>query len=168
MLTRWCQAHLFYADWENILQEVISTDALTTWHIGPLGNLGIEISALSVALAAIYSDVWFGTIMGNSSGIRLYYGATDNQVHELAYALSSQLWSPQSVLNGTIGNAGIAASTVNEDSGTAYIYTLDTANKISLWTLNSTVKSNSAATTYGNLTKGTALPPSERRLEMSD
>ena len=153
----WCQAHLFYVNSNNILQEVISTNNLTTWTNGPLGSLAIKVSASAAALAATYSDTWFGTTMGSSAGMRLYYGATDNQVHEFAFALSNQLWSPQSVLNGTNGNAGITASTVDEESGTAQIYTLDTANRITAWNLNATAKPDSAATTYGNWTKG--MPP---------
>ena len=92
--------------------------------------------------------------MGNISGLRLYYGTTDNQVHELAFALGSTSWSLQSTFNATNGNAGISTNTPDEDTGEAMLSMMDTQNQIRVWTLNSTVKLDRAVPTYGNWTQG--------------
>lgn len=122
---------MFYVDPSDILQEVISTDNLSTWLPGPLQTSAIKVSPSAKALAATYSEFWFGARRGNSYGLRLYYGDPDNQVHELAFALGdTSPWSSQSVFNGTNGNAGISGTTVDEDNGYARLYVLDGANDI--------------------------------------
>ena len=133
---------------------MISTDNLSTWDAGPLSDSNFTASTSAIALAAIYSESWFGKDMGNSSGLRLYYGATDNQVHELAFALGSTSWSLQSTFNATNGNAGISASPPGGDTGEALLFMMDTQSQIRVWSLNSTVKPDPAVPTYGNWTQG--------------
>jgi len=104
---------LFYVDPSDILREVISTDNLSTW-LPPSKS-----SPSAKALTATHSESWFGARRANSSGLRLYYGAPDNQIHELASALGdTSPWSPQFFFNGTNGNAGISGTTIDEDTGT--------------------------------------------------
>ena len=129
-------------------------DNLSTWDTGPLGSSNYTASTSAIALAAMYSEFWFGKDMGNSSGLRLYYGATDNQVHEIAFALGSTSWSLHSIFNATNGNAGISASTPNETTGDGMLFVMDTQNQIRVWTLNSTVEPDPAVSTYGNWTQG--------------
>ena len=99
--------------------------------------------------------------MGNSSGLRLYYGATDNQVHELAFALGSTSWSLQSTFNATNGNAGISASNPSPHTGEALLFMMDTQNQIRVWKLNSTVKPDPSFMTYGNWSQGTSFHQSQ-------
>ncbi|KAF6226908.1 hypothetical protein HO133_008349 [Letharia lupina] len=73
---------------------------------------------------------------GNSPGIRLYYGAPDNKVHELALFpnISSQYFS-HSVIPGTNGNAGIASGW-SDDSGLGNLYVFDKNNEFQIWSNN--------------------------------
>ena len=87
-------------------------------------------------------------------GLRLYYGATDNQVHEIAFVLGSASWSLQSTFNATNGNAGISAGTPDEENGDALLFVMDMQNQIRVCSLNSSVKTDPAVSTYGNWTQG--------------
>lgn len=148
------QAHLFYVNPSDHLQEVISTDDMATWHPGPLGRSNFQSSPRAIAMVALYSETWFGNSMGHSAGLRLYYGGPDDKVQEIAFPLGASSWSPQSVFNDTNGNAGISAGHLNERTGGANLYVWDTQEQVRVWNLNSTVKTNSAVQTYGDWTEG--------------
>ncbi|KAL9126190.1 MAG: hypothetical protein Q9217_004719 [Psora testacea] len=147
-------AHLFYVDPSNTLQEVISTDNLSTWQTGPLGDSAIKTSSSSIALAAIYSERWFGTANGSSPGLRLYYGATDDQVHELAFVLGDTSWSSQFQFDNSNGNAGISVSSVDKATGSAGLFAFDMAGELRAWNLNATIKANGSSAVYGNWSEG--------------
>ena len=57
------------------------------------------------------------------------------------------------MFNAMNGDAGISASTPNED-GDALLFVMDTQNQIRVWTLNSSVKPDPAVSTYGNWSQG--------------
>lgn len=111
-------------------------------------------------MTAVYSSTWFGKKRGHNrgAGLRLYYGGTDNQVQEIAFAFGEASWSSQSTLKGTNGNAGISASLINEVTGLADLYVLDMTNQFRAWNLNSSVKVNNTTGTYGNWTEGMCHP----------
>ena len=74
-------------------------------------------------LPPVYSDSWFGKVMGDSSGLRIYYGVTDNQVHVIAFALGNTSLFFQSTFNGTNSNAGISGSSApDQDNGDAALF----------------------------------------------
>ena len=154
VLPKASQAHVFYVDSSSVLQEVISKDNLSTWQNGPLGSSSIKTSSSSTALAAMYSQRWFGATNGSSPGLRLYYGSTDNQVHELAFALSDTSWSTQFQFNGSNGNAGTSVSSVDNTTGVARLYMLDMSNNIMSWWLDASIKANGASALYGNWSEG--------------
>lgn len=125
---------MFYIDSTNLLQEKISTDNMTTWTEGPLGDSQFEASDESTAMTAFYSGSWLGAIAGKSAGIRLYYGAPDSCIHELSFSLgSSSSWNASSTFdNNTNGNAGMTSDWL-ESNATAQLWTLDTSNELKLW-----------------------------------
>lgn len=112
-----------------------STDSLTTWQLGSLGDHNFTASGSSTALTAFYSDHWLGQD-GDSPGIRLYYGAPDNQVHELALFpnVSSQYIS-QSIFRSTNGNAGIASGWW-DGAGLGNLYMFDKNSQLQIWSNN--------------------------------
>lgn len=98
-------------------------DNLSAWTTGPLGRSNFTASSSAIALAAVYSDFWFGIVLSNSPGLRLCYGATDDQVHKIAFALGSTSWSFQFTFNGTNSNAGMSGPhTTDEDNGDAALF----------------------------------------------
>lgn len=125
---------MFYIDSTNLLQEKISTDNMTTWTEGPLGDSKFEASDESTAMTAFYSGSWLGAIASKSAGIRLYYGAPDNCIHELSFSPgSSSSWNASSTFdNNTNGNAGMTSDWL-ESNATAQLWTLDTNNELKLW-----------------------------------
>ncbi len=126
------QSHLFYIDHTHILQELISTDNATSWRSGPLGNSTVEASASAKALTAFHSEKWLGSDSLNTAGMRLYYGAPDNQVHELAFFINDTAWSSQFVFKGTNGNAGLTSSWT-DSTGRANLYLLNMDNDLKIW-----------------------------------
>lgn len=127
-------AHMFYIDSTNLLQEKISTDNMTTWTDGPLGSSMFEASDASTAMTAFYSGSWLGETAGKSAGIRLYYGAPDNCIHELSFNLGrSSSWNASSTFDSEAnGNAGMTSDWL-ESNATAQLWTLDTNNELQLW-----------------------------------
>ena len=134
---------------------MISTDNLTTWHPGPLGNSSFQASPSATAMVAMWSVQYFGHVKANSSGIRLFYGGPDNQVQELAFALGDSSWVSQSTLNGTNGNAGITATSIDSNYNGMHLYTVDMNNNFRVWNLNTGKKPDSSVGFYGNWTEGT-------------
>ena len=134
-----------------------SSDNCTTWHLGSLGDSNFTTSVSSTALTALYSDHWLG-LDGNSTGVRLYYGAPDNLVHELALFPSSthnpSQYISQSVFRGTNGNAGIA-SAWSDSSGLANLYLFDQNHEFQIWSNDFNVTHNATTnTSYGNWVNG--------------
>ena len=125
---------MFYIDSTNLLQEKISTDNMTTWTDGPLGSSMFEASDASTAMTAFYSGSWLGETAGKSAGIRLYYGAPDNCIHELSFNLGrSSSWNASSTFDSEAnGNAGMTSDWL-ESNATAQLWTLDTNNELQLW-----------------------------------
>lgn len=125
---------MFYINSTNILKEKISTDNMTTWTDGPLSDSKFEASDASIAMTAFYSGSWLGKTAGESAGIRLYYGAPDNCIHELSFSIgSSSSWNASSTFDSnTNGNAGMTLDWL-ESNATAQLWTLDTNNELKLW-----------------------------------
>ena len=91
--------HISYQDCRAQVRRLQKTDS--TWSGGP-------------NFSAVYSDFWFDKVIENSSGLRLYHGATDDQVHESAFHLAARLGV--SDLHSTVGmamqdSAGLTHST---------------------------------------------------------
>ena len=119
----------------DTLQELYSTDNCTTWQLGGLGFYRFKASVSSTALTAFYSNHWLGQDR-NSSGIRLYYGAPDNKVHELAiFTNNGPQYFSQHVFDGTNGNAGIA-SAWQDDLGLGFLYLFDQNGTFQTWSNN--------------------------------
>ena len=126
------QSHLYYVDINNTLQELYSTDDFTTWQTGSLGDYNVTASTSSKALTAIYGDHWLGQ-SEDSAGVRLYYGALDNQVHELAlFPHAGSQYFAQFVFKGSDGNAGIAA-VWQDGPGLGNLYTFDQHGELQIW-----------------------------------
>ena len=142
------QAHLFYVDPTNVLQEVISTDNYETWEFGTIDNSAVKISPSAFALTAFYTQ---------QSGLRLYYGGVDGLVHEIIYISGDGVWSEQFQFQDSNGNGGISHNLCNENPGIAQLYVLDTHNDIRLWNLTIT------PTEISNWTLGNYLQPSSMR-----
>lgn len=125
---------MFYIDSTSLLQEKISTDNMTTWTDGPLGDSKFKASEASTAMTAFYSGSWLGKTAGKTAGIRLYYGAPDNRIHELSFSLgSSSSWNASFTFDdNTNGNAGMTSDWL-EPNATAQLWTLDTSNELKLW-----------------------------------
>lgn len=143
-------SHLYYIDINDTLQELYSTDNLTTWILGSLGDNNFTASNSSTSLTAFYSDHWLGQD-GNSTGIRLYYGAPDNQIHELALFpnVGSQYFS-QFIFPGTDGNAGFSSAWW-DGPGLGNIYMFDENNKFQVWSNNfNTTHDATQNAPYGN------------------
>ncbi|KAF6240039.1 hypothetical protein HO173_001649 [Letharia columbiana] len=157
-------AHVFYVDSANLLQEKISTDNMTTWTDGPLGDSKFEASEASTAMTAFYSGSWLGKTAGKSAGIRLYYGAPDNCIHELSFSLgSSSSWIASSTFDSnTNGNAGMTSDWL-ESNATAQLWTLDTSNELKLWyyIYNTTNQNDQtpANIAYGQWAEGISTAP---------
>ena len=107
---------------------------MTTWFVGPLGKSEFEASDASTAMTAFYSGSWLGNTPGKSAGLRLYYGAPDNCIHELSFSLgSSSSWNASFTFdNSTNGNAGMTSDWL-EPNGTAQLWTLNSNNELNLW-----------------------------------
>ena len=156
---------MFYIDSTNILREKITTDNMTSWTDGPLGDSKFEASDASTAMTAFYSGSWLGATAGKSAGIRLYYGAPDNCIHELSFSLgSSSSWNASFTFdNNTNGNGGMT-SDWQESNATAQLWTLDTSNELKLWyhIYNTTNKNNQtpANVAYGLWDEGLHPLPS--------
>lgn len=124
---------------------------MSTWTDGPLGASNFEASEASTAMTAFYSGSWLGNTVGKSAGIRLYYGAPDNCIHELSFSLgSSSSWNASfNFDNNTNGNAGMVSNWL-EPNATAQLWTLDMSNELKLWyhIYNGTDKDNDAAPAY--------------------
>ena len=107
---------------------------MSTWTDGPLGDSQFEASDASTAMTAFYSGSWLGKTPGNSAGIRLYYGAPDNCIHELSFSLaSSSSWNASFVFDNDInGNAGMTSDWL-EPKATVHMWTLDSSNALKLW-----------------------------------
>ena len=86
--------------------------------------------------------------MNYSAGMRLYYGNTNNEVQEMAFAIGGASWNITSSLNGTDGNGGIAASGANPQ-GIAHLYLLDTKNNLFVWSGDFMQKVAPSSSTYG-------------------
>ena len=164
---------MFYIDSANLLQEKISTDNMTTWTDGPLGDSKFEASEASTAMTAFYSGSWLGKTAGKSAGIRLYYGAPDNCIHELSFSLgSSSSWNAASTLDSnTNGNAGMTSDWL-ESNATAQLWTLDTSNELKLWyyIYNTTNQNDQtpANIAYGQWAEGShPLPSIPKRSNMN-
>ncbi|CAD6580760.1 MAG: hypothetical protein ASARMPRED_000318 [Alectoria sarmentosa] len=128
-------SHLYYIDIDDTLQELCSTDNLMTWQLGSLGDCNITASVSSTALTAFFSDHWLGQD-GNSTGIRLYYGAPDNQIRELALFpnVGSRYFS-QFNFSGTNGNAGFSSAWW-DGPGLGTLYLFDENNNFQVWSNN--------------------------------
>lgn len=145
---------MYYIDINNTLQEIISADNLTTWQLVSLGDSNFTASVSSTSLTAFYSDHWLGQD-GNSTGIRLYYGAPDNQIHELALfpSVGSQYFS-QFIFRGTNGNAGLSSAWWDAP-GLGNLYVFDENNKFQVWSNNfSTTHDATQNAPYGNWVGG--------------
>lgn len=156
---------MFYIDSTNLLQEKISTDNMTTWTDGPLGDSKIETSDASTAMTAFYSGSWLGKTAGTSAGIRLYYGAPDNSINELSFYLgSSSTWNASFTFynDTTNGNAGMTSDWL-EPNATAQLWTLDNSNALKLWyyIYNTTIESGQppANVNYGGWAEGISTAP---------
>ena len=155
---------MFYIDATNLLQEKISTDNMTTWTDGPLGGSKFEASDASTAMTAFYSGSWLGKTAGKSAGIRLYYGAPDNCIHELSFSLgSSSSWNASFTFDdNTNGNAGMTSDWL-EPNATAQLWTLDLSNELQLWyhVYNTTDENSDRAPAniaYGQWAEGSHIP----------
>ncbi|KAL8690089.1 MAG: hypothetical protein Q9218_004388 [Villophora microphyllina] len=133
--------YLFYIDTAHNLQEIISDDNLTTWRRGPLGDSKIPTSTSATALTAFTSAKSLGHDNATSVGMRLYYGAPDDQVHEVVYVAGGQGWL-QTNFNfaNSNGNAGIASAGYNDDEysdhTTPVLFTVNTTNSLKRWDLD--------------------------------
>ena len=85
-------------------------------------------------MTAFYSGSWLGKTVGESAGIRLYYGAPDNCIHELSFSLgNSTSWNASFTFdNNTNGNAGMTSDWL-ESNATTQLWTLDMSNELQLW-----------------------------------
>lgn len=137
---------------------------MTTWTDGPLGDSKFETSEASTAMTAFYSGSWLGNTAGKSAGIRLYYAARDNCIHELSFSLgSSSSWNASFTFdNNTNGNAGMTSDWL-EPNATAQLWTLDTSNALKLWyyIYNTTNENDQtpANINYGDWTEGISTAP---------
>ena len=157
---------MFYIDSTNLLREKISTDNMSTWTDGPLGDSRFEASQASTAMTAFYSGSWLGKTTGKSAGIRLYYGAPDNCIHELSFTMGrSSSWDASFTFdNITNGNAGMTSDWL-ESNATAQLWTLDTSNRLQLWyhiynTTNENSDQAPANIAYGQWDEGSHPTPS--------
>ena len=131
--------HISYQDCQAQVRRLQKTDS--TWSGGP--NFSV-----------VYSDFWFDKVIENNSGLRLYHGATDDQVHESAFPLGSTSWCFRSAFDGRDGNAGFSGPhALDQDNGDAALFMMDKQNQLRAWTVDSTVKLNAAVSTYGNWTQ---------------
>ena len=131
-----------------------STDNFTTWILGSLGESNFTASASSTALTAFYSDRWLGQDR-NSSGVRLYYGGPDNNVHELAlFPNISSRYISQFVFPGTNGNAGITSGWW-DGPGFGSLYSFDKNGNFQIWSNSFNSTSDTPRNSpYGNWLKG--------------
>lgn len=93
----------------------------------------------------------------NDRVLELYYGGSDNLVHELIYNYGSQLWTSHASFPKTVANAGIACSASN--ASFSYVFLSNTNNQLEIWWKDSNgTAANSAANTtshpLGIWTKG--------------
>ncbi len=140
---------------------------MSTWTDGSLGDSKFEASEASTAMTAFFSGSWLGNTPGKSAGIRLYYGAPDNCIHELSFPLanvgSSPKWNASFTFdNATNGNAGMTSDWL-ESNATAQMWTLDTSNELQLWYhIYNTTDENSnqapANVAYGQWDQGSHSP----------
>lgn len=131
-----------------------SPDNFTTWQSSTLGSYNFTASPSSTALTAFYSHQWLGQD-GNSSGVRLYYGGPDDQVHELAlFPDVDAQWFSQSILQGTNGNAGIASGWW-DGPGFGNLYLFGKNNEFQIWSNNfNATRTTTEKASYGDWVNG--------------
>ncbi|KAL8740138.1 MAG: hypothetical protein Q9190_007127 [Brigantiaea leucoxantha] len=158
------QSHVFYIDNSNTLQEVISNDNLSSWHIGPLGQSDFKaINRSKVAFTVMYNDKWYGHDVGNSAGLRLWYGGDDDLVHELSYAIGDKSWSTGFTFPNLNASSGIAST--GEGTGITHLWTAGNDGIGLWWKEFNTDGSNSSAHPLGiwvqdETNKSTPVSPS--------
>lgn len=132
-----------------MLQETVNADGTGNWHRGPLGTINIAPSlSSSVGLTACSNERWNGdNVTKNERVFELYYGASDNLVHELIYNFGSNAWTPHFSFPDSNGNAGIACSASN--TSLSYVFLSNTDNELEIWwkDSNDTVANSAANTT---------------------
>ena len=95
----------------------------------------------------------FSQPMSSSGEKRIYYGGSDNLVHEVSSAASSDDWSETFVFPSSLNaNAGLAGSTI---STYGYLYGLDPDNNLGAWWIN---RNASAPSPVDVWTKGKSKP----------
>ena len=151
------QAHLFYLNQSNYLQELISRDNLKTWHSGPLNNGNFASSSEATAMAAIYDSTWSGTVADadTGAGLRLYFGGPDGHVREIAFTLGESSWAAQTTFSKTNGNAGISATnSSNRQTGVPMLFVQDMDNNIRLWLWDVDAEVSDRSARSGNWSEG--------------
>ncbi|MCJ1265925.1 hypothetical protein MMC22_005807 [Lobaria immixta] len=151
--------HIFYIDASGILQETVNANGAGNWNRGSLGNLNVKPSeSPSVGLTACSNERWNGANVSiNDRVFELYYGDSDNLVHELTYNFGSKSWTSHANFPNTLASAGIACSASN--ASFSYVFLSNNKDQLELWWKDSNdTAANSAAnsTTHplGTWTKG--------------
>ncbi|KAL8729859.1 MAG: hypothetical protein Q9181_004855 [Wetmoreana brouardii] len=134
--------YLFYIDSNNVLQQQTSEDGMATWHKGYLGNshfvASTSATALSINRASTRSGASNARMLGSP---RIFYGASDNLVHELIYLSGGGGWvSTNFTFANTNGNAGHTAAWF-EEHWSLYLFVVNTTNFLKVWSLDTNTTS---------------------------
>lgn len=152
------QWHVFYVDSSNIIQEAINSNTTNSWVSGPLGSFRFRVSDGSGAgLTACSNDEFYGTTLGTSGGIRLFYGASNTTAQELVWTYGSTSWTRGYTFSNANGNGGLSCQGVG--SGITYLYLLNLNSRIELrWKEFNTAAINSTSHPIGVWNKGICSP----------
>lgn len=147
------------------MQETVNANGVGNWNRGSLGNLNVKPSeSPSVGLTACSNEGWNGAnganVSMNDRAFELYYGDSDNVVHELVFNFGTQLWTSHFSFLNTMASAGIACSA--SSTSFSYVFLSNTDDELELWWKDSNdtaVNSAARSTTHplGTWSKGKAL-----------
>ena len=148
------QTYLFYVDDSGIVQDVFQSNNSDGEYInGYFGSLNIRIAdGPNAAFEACWQDLWYGSNVGNSPGIRLYIGQQDGLVHEYMWDQDSNKWSTGYIFPNSNANAGAACW----PGGLSYLYMQNTQKELQmLWKDYNTSATNSTTHPLGVWNQGT-------------
>jgi len=124
--------HVFYVTTDNYLADSVNSNKSDGWSTGFLRNGNFAVSNSShVGLSACVNYDWYGEPYNNGLGIRLYYGAANNTIQELGWALGNTAWDYHWNFPDTNGAGGVECTV--RGSSITYIWLEANGNLQQMW-----------------------------------
>ena len=123
---------MFYLDESSTIQNVVRDNITNQWTSGSIGSFDFKAPKSSnAALTACFSADWYGPIVGNSGGLRLYAAGEDGLIHEYSWYLGNETsWQEEFTFQNSNGFAGVACW---PGGGLTTVYLQDSAGGLRIW-----------------------------------